>query len=339
VFLVHAAGISAFIFLDINFDQTTFAGLPAPHEKFLYWLHRSHHGVFLFFVLSGFLIGKLWWPRARLGYGEFALRRTVRIYPAFLLSFAAAIAIAQWFGAWHPPETAHVAANLFFLNGLPSLHVVPFNPVTWSLFYEMAFYLLFPLLVFIARPLGSAARWAVPALGVLLPAISVAAGLDPIHLCWSLLFFGVAFGMNPEAVGRIAARVPVAAVVAIYLAVTTASALNFLVWDFVPLVFGAVATLLIAGSLDGQSILARVFRFAPLVAIGRVSYSFYLWHWIVLTALSWVLKVHGSTLGATVRTVLLFAVGLLASTLVAAASWWLVERPYFAWTKARGRAQ
>jgi exopolysaccharide production protein ExoZ len=208
VFLVHAAGMSASVFLGIDFDVTRFATLSAPDEKFLYWLYCSHHGVFLFFVLSGFLIGALWWPQPKFGYREFVLRRTLRIYPAFLLSFAAAIGVALYFGSWHPPEMGRVLANLFLVNGLSALQVVPFNPVTWSLFYEMVFYLVFPLCILVARPMGAAARWVIPGMGIIAPAIAVAMGADPIHLCWSLLFFGVALGMNPKAVGLLAATVP-----------------------------------------------------------------------------------------------------------------------------------
>ena len=339
IFLVHASGIAAFIFLGIHFDETNFAALSTPGEKLLYWLYSSHHGVFLFFVLSGFLIGTLWWPEAKFGYGQFAMRRVLRIYPAFLLNFVAAVGVALLFGNWHPPETGHVLANLFFANGLPSLQVAPFNPVTWSLFFEMVFYLVFPLLIFAARPLGSAARWAIPGLGVLAPAMAVALGADPIHLCWSLLFMGVAFGMNPKALESFAATVPSVAMVVLYLVVTTASALSFVQSDFSPLLFGAVATPLIASSLYRQGILARIFCSPPLVALGRISYSFYLWHWIVLTLLAWMLKIHGSALEPVGRVIALFVVGFLASTLVSAGSWWLAERPYFIWAKARAGRQ
>jgi len=337
VFFVHAAGMSASVFLGIDFDTTKFAALSAPNEKFLYWLYCSHHGVFLFFVLSGYLIGTLWWPQQKFDYREFVLRRTLRIYPAFLLSFAAALGVALYFGSWQPPEAGRVLANLFFANGLPSMQVVPFNPVTWSLFYEMVFYLVFPLCIHAARPLGRAARWVIPAVGIIAPAIAVALGADPIHLCWSLLFFGVALGMNPKTVGLLAATVPGAAIVALYLAVTTASALNILDWEFGPLLFGAVAMILIASTLHRQGILERVFSSELLLALGRISYSFYLWHWIVLKLLALTLKAYGTALGPMERTAALFAVGLLAAVLVATGSWWLAERPYFLWTKARGR--
>ena len=73
-------------------------------------------------------------------------------------------------------------------------------------------------------------------------------------------------------------------------------------------------------------------------ALGGISYSFYLWYWIVLKLLALSLKAYGSALGPMERTVARFALGLLAAVLVATASWWLAERPYFFWTKARRSA-
>jgi exopolysaccharide production protein ExoZ len=124
--------------------------------------------------------------------------------------------------------------------------------------------------------------------------------------------------------------------VALYLAVTTASALNILTWEFSPLLFGAVATMVIASSLHRRGILERMFSTAPLLDLGRISYSFYLLHWIVLKMLALTLKEYGSALGPVECTVVLFALGLLAAVLMATGSWWLAERPYFIWTKARG---
>ena len=63
VFLVHASGTTARVWLGRDFDHASLIALPSLHEQLLFWLFRSHHGVFLFFVLSGFLIGRLWWPR------------------------------------------------------------------------------------------------------------------------------------------------------------------------------------------------------------------------------------------------------------------------------------
>ena len=129
VFCVHAAGNAAAVLLDTGVvrssDTVTWS------ESVLYWLHRSHHGVYLFFVLSGYLIGRMWWPQPRLSYAAFAWRRTLRVYPAFLVAFAASLGFAWASQTWQPPDLPRLAANLLFLNGWPALHVDAFNIVTW----------------------------------------------------------------------------------------------------------------------------------------------------------------------------------------------------------------
>ena len=75
-------------------------------ESLLFWLHRSHHGVYLFFVLSGYLIGRMWWPAPRLSYRAFVWRRALRVYPAFLLAFAASLVFAFASETWQPPDRA-----------------------------------------------------------------------------------------------------------------------------------------------------------------------------------------------------------------------------------------
>ena len=67
-----------------------------------------------------------------------------------------------------------------------------------------------------------------------------------------------------------------------YLAVTTA-ALFMSVPALVALpAFGAAAVLLVAKSLAPGNAIAWLFTRAPLRALGRISYSFYLVHWMLV---------------------------------------------------------
>jgi peptidoglycan/LPS O-acetylase OafA/YrhL len=76
--------------------------------------------VFLFFALSGFLIARMWLDPASARYARFAWRRTLRIYPAFLVAFAASLLFAYASGTWTPPDWPRVVGNLLFLNGAPA---------------------------------------------------------------------------------------------------------------------------------------------------------------------------------------------------------------------------
>jgi peptidoglycan/LPS O-acetylase OafA/YrhL len=317
VFLVHAAGNAASVLWGLDLERASPSSLDGLAQRVVHWLHRSHHGVFLFFVLSGFLIARMWSAPRAPRYGDFVRRRVRRIYPAFLLAFVASLAFAWHSGTWMPPDWPRIAGNLLFLNGAPGAHVAPFNIVTWSLFYEMTFYLGFPLLLLAPRR-----RAAVIALGFAVPLLAAALGADALVLCWSLLFTGAALAVAGDAWPRIPAPV----VIAGYLAVTTLSAFAPVPPVAAIVAFGLVAAALVDLCVRGDNVVARLLAWAPLRALGRVSYSFYLLHWLIVVLVA--RAVDGSA--PVVVTTAIFAGGFALSALAATVSWWLAERPYFA---------
>jgi peptidoglycan/LPS O-acetylase OafA/YrhL len=333
VFCVHAAGNAAAVSWHLDLDRVHLGDLSRIPDLLLFWLWRSHHGVFLFFVLSGFLIGRMWWPRAKLPYAAFAWRRTLRIYPAFLLAFAASLAFAWHDGTWTPPDWPRLAGNLLFLNGVEALHVAPFNIVTWSLFYEMTFYLAFPLVVAVLCTAGSQRGVGAWLPGVAAPAAAALMGANAFVLCWSLLFLGVAIAVHEDALAAFARRVPTLAVVGGYLAVTTFALTTYATPVVAILAFGVAATLVVAKCLASPNPLAGVLACAPLRALGRVSYSFYLVHWMIVVLVA--RQVDAAAVGPVAGTIALFAAGFALSALAATLLWRLAERPYFAWAHAR----
>lgn len=326
VFCVHAAGNAAHVALGRDLGATRYGALAGGAEHALFWLFRSHHGVFVFFVLSGFLIARMWWPRPSHGYGTFAWRRTLRIYPAFLLAFVASLAFAHASGTWAPPDLPRLAGNLVFLNGWPPAGVVPFNTVTWSLFYEMTFYLAFPLVAWAGARSG--APLLASAVGIGAPIVAVLAGVDPIVLCWSLLFAGAALAAG-DALRERAARLPSWLVLTAYLAVTTTAMLDAMPPLAGIVAFGAAAVLLLAKCTVPDNALARLFATRPLRALGRVSYSFYLLHWMIVVLVA--RTVETARLSPLAATLAIFVAGFVLSWLAAHASWWIAERPYLRW--------
>lgn len=117
------------------------------------WLRRAvnygQYGVDLFFVLSGWLIGGLYWrERARFGdvkIGRFWLRRWARTIPPYLAALAlsyAAVLVSRG-------ERFDVAYLLFLQNYHQR---IPYFLVSWSLCIEEHFYLFLPIaLLFVAR--------------------------------------------------------------------------------------------------------------------------------------------------------------------------------------------
>jgi len=121
----------------------------------------------MFFVLSGFLIGKLILERRHHAnfFMVFYVRRFCRILPAYLAMLVVTVAIMHcfpraWMEAGQPfPLWSYLSfTQVFFMSGTQSLGTHWLAP-TWTLAVEEHFYLLAPaLLVFTPR------RWLVPAL-------------------------------------------------------------------------------------------------------------------------------------------------------------------------------
>lgn len=338
VFCVHAAGNAAVVIAGLDVGNASFLSLATWPQRVLFWLQRSHHGVFLFFVLSGYLIGRMWWPRPQLLYARFAWRRTLRIYPAFLLSFVASLFFVRFTGEQVPLDLPRLLGNLVFLNGAPAAGVVPLNIVTWSLLYEMTFYLVFPLLLLAAaRVSAHAARW-VPAVGILAPVAFVVAGADTLVLCWSLLFGGVALAFGGDRAVQVLARIPAMLVMLLYLSVTTSALLDGMPQAVSIIAFGAVALLVVAHCAAGGTALAAMLTWRPLVRLGRISYSFYLLHWMIVVLVARAVALHAAAWGLVPSTLMIFGGGFVLSAVAATLSWWLAERPYFGWVRGRAAA-
>ena len=333
VFFVHAAGNTAAVTYGVNFDQVHAAPLASAYEVALYWLFQSHHGVFLFFVLSGFLIGRMWWPRPALRYRTFAWRRTLRIYPAFLIAFLASLGMAWHSGTWEPPGWPRLLGNLFFLNGAPGASVTAFNIVTWSLFYEMTFYLAFPamaLAVLARGPRFGAWLWVA---GLVPPVVLAALGADPLVLCWSLMFLGVALAVHEATLRAWAARVPAAVILAFYFAVTTLAFAGALPAIPAILAFGCAAVAVIAKALAADNVIASLLSLRALRALGRISYSFYLVHWMPIVIIARVAYDHRGVVGPARAALAVFGGGFVVSAVLATVLWWVAERPYLAWVR------
>lgn len=100
-------------------------------------------GVFLFFLISGFVICMSSWGR---GVGTFLLSRAVRLYPAYWLSVVViAVVLTTWPYLREPVGWGDTLVNLTMFH--EPLGASPVAEVYWTLWAELRFYLLFSLLV------------------------------------------------------------------------------------------------------------------------------------------------------------------------------------------------
>jgi peptidoglycan/LPS O-acetylase OafA/YrhL len=108
----------------------------------------GHFAVLIFFLLSGFVIGKSQpEPLQRSGISTYLRKRFIRLYPMYLLAILAGV-VASGFNT----SLSTVVQHLFFLQGWTTTVIMENNPL-WSLQYEVLFYLAFiPLSIYNARP-------------------------------------------------------------------------------------------------------------------------------------------------------------------------------------------
>jgi peptidoglycan/LPS O-acetylase OafA/YrhL len=121
-------------------------------------------GVFLFFTISGFILGLPFARRALANpaeidrrpfiYRAYLIRRVTRLEPPYVLTlFLRLILILAVFHKDMAELTLHFLASLFYVHNIAFGTMSPISPPTWSLEVEVQFYLLAPLLagVFLIR--------------------------------------------------------------------------------------------------------------------------------------------------------------------------------------------
>jgi peptidoglycan/LPS O-acetylase OafA/YrhL len=321
------------------------------HAEFL-WAQGGFVGVDVFFVISGYLITGILLREFRsdtFSLARFYERRARRILPALLVVLAATLAACALIMfssdlrvvARSAVSVIAFAANIMFWRGIDFGDITAVNyfgrriheqPLvhTWSLGVEEQYYLLFPLSLWIVwrlrrsllLPVLMAATIASFALGVYLTPGSpgLAFYLLPTR-GWELLaggliaWAGVATIPDGPRVRNTAAAIGLALVIVpVFL---YDSETPFPGWYAAAPVIGAALLLRYgAGSRVGALLAWR-----PLVFVGLISYSAYLWHQ-PLFALARYISLDG-------RLDALIAWPLSAATLILAAiTWRWIETPF-----------
>jgi peptidoglycan/LPS O-acetylase OafA/YrhL len=114
-----------------------------PVRDFLYqWLNLGQYGIFVFFLVSGYIVPASLERKGSLS--GFWTSRAFRLYPMYAVALLlAAISYKAGHGTIRGAEHAPATAVASWLLMLPNLLTGPNVPnVTWTLSYEMVFYLL-----------------------------------------------------------------------------------------------------------------------------------------------------------------------------------------------------
>ena len=286
------------------------------------WPYGGWLGVDLFFVLSGFLITTLLLEeRAATGaihLRAFYVRRARRLLPALAVLLSAYLAISAARGVDALGTVARwglYTGNVYeaFWPGAAQ-HLVGLNHL-WSLAQEEQFYLAWPVALLLVRRARNPAlvlALLVAALVVYRDVLVLHGASDAriyfapdTHVDGLLLGAALAFHRQRRAFSVKRLHLVAAAWIAL-LIVALIPAVGITEVVFLP-VFEVAMVVLVAAAVDGSLRLPR-----PLVWLGGISYSLYLWHFVVLWAFHW----HHPLLA------------VAASALAAYASTMWIERPF-----------
>lgn len=299
----HRADIEGLRGLSVLLVVLAHAGLPGLHGGFI--------GVDVFFVISGYLITGLLLEElqasGRIDAWRFYARRGRRLLPAFALMLLATLGAAAlllspvelarhayeaaWAAGWAANLQQVVADTDYFGTTREAglfLHA-------WSLGVEEQFYLVWPVFVWVVwRAAGAEAflRAVMVVIAVAGFAHAVAATYgDPVgayflpqarawqFACGALAWMWVATGRSPR--GAFASALSLAGLASIACAAVLIER-DTRYPGFAALAPTLGAALCLVGGAEGHSRASRALGSWAPAALGRVSYSWYLWHWPAL---------------------------------------------------------
>lgn len=318
-------------------------------------LPGGYLGVDIFFVISGYVITSALTNREHLTFTDFMLgfyqRRIQRLLPGLLLCVLITALVGFFFIPSEAPSfVLSWRTGIAALFGLSNLYLLRqatdyfgssaelnLFTHTWSLGVEEQFYVLFPLLVWLAGfsrqiPGGGRAKKLFYSIGLL----SIASVILFVYLSnknspssyflvtsrfWELgagclVFLMLHRQVLTNKLSLFRADFLVAALVAAL---------------FIPLAYQVEATVLVVlltallmASLRPALPVYTLLTLKPIVFVGVISYSLYLWHWSVLVISRWTIGIHWWS----------FPIQLGVTFLLAYASYRYIESPlrYSAWS-------
>lgn len=316
-------------------------------------------GVTLFFFISGFLITSLLIQEKKnkgtIQIGNFYLRRFFRLYPALLCMVAISCLTAFFMGC--ALSIHDITGALFYYTNYyigwfrqPVPDCSRVLDILWSLSVEEHFYLFYPL--FFQLVIATTKAQQVRRFIALLLILCIAS----ILLRWQLynsynntndiagrIYFSSHTRMDSILWGCCCAAIcycyrnkilpwlqqPITAIIGCALLLLSVAWPNFLFKQIFQFTIQGIGLLLIIPFLQTNqtSIPQRILSSTPLIFIGKISYSLYLFHWVVSKLANHLFTPYGW------QWQLLFWPAVIVLTL---SSYYLVEKPFVALRKKFG---
>jgi peptidoglycan/LPS O-acetylase OafA/YrhL len=340
----------SFLWLRIGSERSIFAtdlfsvhGKQAFVVRLLLCLVNGGGAVDIFFVLSGFVLAKSLSGQdfSIPNWGTFAIKRVFRIMPALFASIALVLAyLAFIFPGYHTFSTSSQWFEWAYQNPVSirevfdnlTLQSSSLNSNAWTLSIEMVASLLLPIIVAICWRLNAL-------LNVALLIACFAAGYAGLQdRSWYYFLFLFVIGVNAQCfqheLSILIARVPlwlVGVVCAALMVLPGTVTLMHLPFADLSIGIGSACIIVILAS-NTSSIRTAWLEAGPVRFIGRVSYSFYLLHVVVLYALAAIALRTIPSLVLESQPAIVMAISAAASIMLALPLAWLVnstiERPF-----------
>lgn len=277
------------------------------------WLPGGFLGVDIFFVISGFLITKIITNEIldnRFSYKNFYNRRIKRIYPVFILVMAMVSIFASLIFLRHEAEQLRKTielATVFFSNFYLAHRQGYFdlsaneNPVLhiWSLAVEEQYYLLFPILLTLAyKKWKNKQTFLYVIIGLFV--LFTASSFIPSEAYSKVFLYNTYYISNirfPELlIGSFLAIIPAPqtqqhshrdsfiSVIAL-LGIVACLVFFHKEMDYLPgvsLLIPCAFTALLIYFSQTDNITKGFFSLKPVVFVGKISYSLYLFHWVYI---------------------------------------------------------
>ncbi|MFB2577591.1 acyltransferase family protein [Acinetobacter sp. c2-A9] len=262
------------------------------------WLPGGFIGVDVFFVISGYLmtgiiVSKLATQQFKLT--DFYLARAYRIIPALLVLCTILLVLGYFFllPMDYKAVGRHVASSLSFVSNINYLEEIDYFDVTakekfllhtWSLSVEWQFYLIYPIIILILHRIFKLEHLKYIVLLLFIVGFSFCIyssqhePMEAFYLlysrAWEMLVGGVAYLFSFKIVEKqqsVVQKVSILLILFSYFFFDEATIWPSY-WTIIP-VFGAF--LFIVSNCQ-----SKLLNYTVIQAIGRWSYSIYLWHWV-----------------------------------------------------------
>ncbi|MDQ0114702.1 acyltransferase family protein [Paenibacillus harenae] len=339
VFMPMAQNTSSMGFLEYPLNVLKYSPLHA------FW--GGHEAVIMFFLLSGFVLSLPFYSNKQQSYVKYVVKRICRIYLPFVAALLIAILFREavfmhkltdltpYFNSlWtRSPDFASIGDHLRFIT---NYNTTKYNPIIWTLVHEMRISLLFPFAMILVAKWGWKAG--VPlAIGLSLLSSYLLGVIETryttnyvISLHYASFFVvGALLAQYRENLKQLYSRFNGWLIAVLMIAALFSYSYKWVIYgkSFAKhitelrgdwLIAIGASVFIVAAMSSARAL--KLLHQKPLLFLGKISYSLYLYHMIILLTL-----LH--RLNGTMDTAFIAIIAFVVSFGAAAASYYYVELP------------